>query len=269
MNIFLYIILFIMGTVFGSFFSLAVYRIPRKQDITHTRSYCPNCNHKLGFFDMIPIFSYIFLFGKCRYCKEKIRPRYLILEICTGLLFVGFAYFMNINVYTLTIDKFIQFMFLVLYLCFLIIMMGIDKENRKIEKSVSVYGIVISIMYMLYLCIIGNGSIYRYGIYILYFILYIILLVIDIITLRWRAKSSYAIGNLFTLITMSIFTGEYVAITSVIYTLLIIALYILVYKFKNAKNKTVKSDVQISKYISIGYLLRFNQYNYLFICVFR
>ena len=72
------------------FFTLAVYRIPLRQDITHTRSYCPNCNHKLSFWDMIPIFSYIFLGGKCRYCKKEIRIRYLLLEVLSGVVFVLF-----------------------------------------------------------------------------------------------------------------------------------------------------------------------------------
>ena len=84
MNIFLYAIIFIIGTFFGSFFTLAVYRIPKKEDILIKHSYCPNCNHKLGFFDLFPVFSYIFLGGKCRYCKDKIRPRYLILELLSG-----------------------------------------------------------------------------------------------------------------------------------------------------------------------------------------
>ena len=255
MDIFLYIIIFIMGTVFGSFYSLAIYRIPKKQDITHTHSYCPNCNHKLGFFDLIPILSYIFLFGKCRYCKEKIRPRYLILETVSGLLFVGLAYLMNIRINILTISKVVEYGFYVLFLTFLMLTIGIDKENRKIEKSVSNYGIVISIMYMLYLCIVGNASIYRYGIYTLYLILYIIVLIIDTITLRKFAKNSYVIGNIFILLTISIFTGEYVAITTVIYTLLVIALYILFYKIKQRHNKNKKTDMQVAQYISIGALM--------------
>lgn len=81
MQIFIYIEIFILGIVFGSFFTLAVYRIPLKQDITHTRSYCPKCNHRLEFLDLIPIFSYIFLRGRCRYCKEPIRIRYFLLEL--------------------------------------------------------------------------------------------------------------------------------------------------------------------------------------------
>ena len=83
----------IAGTVFGSFFTLAVHRIPKKEDITHERSYCPKCNHKLQFLDLIPVFSYLFLGGKCRYCKEKIRPRYLLLEIFSGLVFLLLALF--------------------------------------------------------------------------------------------------------------------------------------------------------------------------------
>ena len=80
-----------MGITFGSFYTLAVYRIPKGQDITHTRSYCPKCNHKLSFWDMIPILSYVFLGGKCRYCGQKIRPRYLMLEVMSGIVFVLFA----------------------------------------------------------------------------------------------------------------------------------------------------------------------------------
>ena len=73
MEIFIYLIIFIMGTFFGSFFTLAVYRIPLKQDILYTHSYCPTCKHKLTTLDLFPVFSYIVLKGKCRYCGEKIR----------------------------------------------------------------------------------------------------------------------------------------------------------------------------------------------------
>ena len=91
MKIVLYIYIYIIGVVLGSFFTLAIHRIPRKQDITHTRSYCPNCNHRLNFLDLIPVLSYIFLGGKCRYCHEKIRPRYLIIEVLSGIAFLLFV----------------------------------------------------------------------------------------------------------------------------------------------------------------------------------
>ncbi|MEG0872573.1 MAG: prepilin peptidase [Clostridia bacterium] len=88
LNIFIVVCIFIIGSLFGSFFSLATYRIPRKQDIVSTRSYCPTCKHRLEFFDLIPVLSYIFHFGKCRYCGEKISIRYFLLEFLNGIFFV-------------------------------------------------------------------------------------------------------------------------------------------------------------------------------------
>lgn len=252
MEIFFYVIIFIIGTLFGSFYTLAVYRIPKRQDIIHTHSYCPNCNHKLGLLDLFPIFSYIFLRGRCRYCKEKIRPRYLILEILSGMLFVLLAYFMGLSIYNLEIIKIIEFCFMVLYLTFIILIAGIDKENRKIDKAVNVYGIAISIIYMLYLCVIEGTSIYRYGIYL---VLYILALLFDTITLRKYAKSEYVDGILMAIITMAIFTGEYVSINTIILTFLTMAIYLLLYKIKNVKNRNRKSDKQISKEMSIGFYL--------------
>ncbi len=244
MNIFFYIIIFIIGTLFGSFYTLAVYRIPKRQDILYTHSYCPNCNHKLGLLDLFPIFSYIFLRGKCRYCKNKIRPRYLILEILSGILFVTISY--------LTSIKIVEFSFLVLYLTFIILLSGIDKENRKIDKAVNIYGIVIAIIYMVYLCIVEKANIYRYGIYLM---CYIIMLTFDTITLKKYAKSTYVNGIIISIITMIVFTGEYVTANAIILTLLTIAIYLLLYKLKNIKNRNRKSDKQISKQLSIGFYL--------------
>ena len=252
MNTFLYITLFIIGTLFGSFYTLAVYRIPKRQDIVHTHSYCPNCNHKLGLLDLCPIFSYIFLGGKCRYCKQKIRPRYLILEIFSGMLFVTIAYLMGININYLSNIKIIDYCFMILYITFVILMSGIDKENRKIDKAVNIYGIGISILYMVYLCIVEKTNIYRYGIYL---ILYVIILTLDTIMLKKYAKSTYVNGILITLITMLVFTGEYVTINTIIVTLLTIAIYLLLYKIKQALNKNIQIDKNIFKQMSIGFYL--------------
>ena len=142
MEIFLYAVILITGTFFGSFFTLAVYRIPRKEDILVKHSYCPNCHHKLGFFDLFPILSYILLGGKCRYCKEKIRPRYFILECLTGITFVIVAFsaqfsLQNINSITNTV-------MILLYLSVLFIVAGIDKEMVHIQTN------VVNMLYILY-----------------------------------------------------------------------------------------------------------------------
>ena len=251
-DIIFYIMIFILGTVFGSFFTLAIYRIPKKQDITHTHSYCPNCNHKLGFLDLIPVFSYLFLGAKCRYCKEKIRPRYFIIEILSGLVFVSIAYLMNLSIANLNYIAVIDSIFMVLYLCFIFILAGIDKENRKIEKSVVYYGIIISLLYIAYLCIIGGASIYRYVIYIIFDI---ILLILDRITLKKYAKNSYLNNIILTVIVMAIFTGEFVTFNTIIYTLIAISVTLILHKIKNLKNKSKKEEKQIYKTIPIGFYI--------------
>ncbi len=79
----------VLGTVVGSFLNVCIYRLPRGESLSHPPSHCPNCNHRLGFFDLFPIFSYLFLRGQCRYCHVKITPRYAIIEAVTGLLFLA------------------------------------------------------------------------------------------------------------------------------------------------------------------------------------
>ena len=252
MEIFFYGIIFIIGILFGSFYTLAIYRIPKREDILYTHSYCPNCHHKLGLFDMFPIFSYLFLRGKCRYCKEKIRPRYLILELLSGILFVTIAYLIGLNFYSLNVIKIVEYSFIILYLTFIILISEIDKENRKIDKAINIYGIIISLMYMVYLYIVGETNIYRYGIYL---ICYIIILVFDTITLKKYAKSTYVNGILMSIITMAIFTGEYITGNAIILTLLSISIYLLLNKLKNRKNRNKKSDKQIYNEMSIGLYL--------------
>lgn len=88
LQIFIILCMFIIGTLFGSFLSLATYRIPRHEDIVATRSYCPTCKHRLNFFDLIPVLSYIIRGAKCKYCKERISPRYFLLETINGVMFV-------------------------------------------------------------------------------------------------------------------------------------------------------------------------------------
>jgi prepilin-type N-terminal cleavage/methylation domain-containing protein len=65
----------------GSFLNMAVWRIPRGESIVFPRSHCPACGHVLGFSDLIPVFSYVFLGGKCAYCGIKYGPRYMWIEL--------------------------------------------------------------------------------------------------------------------------------------------------------------------------------------------
>lgn len=83
------VLLFIFGTIFGSFINCQAYRIVHQEKWWTGRSHCATCNHPLNGLDLIPILSYLFLHGKCRYCGEKISPRYMLTELWMGIAFVG------------------------------------------------------------------------------------------------------------------------------------------------------------------------------------
>lgn len=80
------LIRFVIGTVVCSFVNVMVIRGQRKEDFVCSRSKCPYCDHVLEWYDMIPLFSYLFLKGKCRYCRHGISIRYLFAEVIGGIL---------------------------------------------------------------------------------------------------------------------------------------------------------------------------------------
>ena len=87
MDIYYTIISFIFGITLGSFYNVVGYRLPREQSLIYPSSHCTSCNHKLGILDLFPVFSFIFLRGKCRYCGQKISWFYPFFEFMTGTLF--------------------------------------------------------------------------------------------------------------------------------------------------------------------------------------
>ena len=92
MNILYLIIFFVLGLLMGSFFTVVGTRLPNGEKFLTGRSHCDKCKHDLSLLDMIPIISYIFLRGRCRYCKAKIDDLSSYMEFFTGVLF-ALAYF--------------------------------------------------------------------------------------------------------------------------------------------------------------------------------
>ena len=214
LEIFLGIIYFLIGTLLGSFCTLAVYRIPLKEDITHKRSFCPNCNHRLGFLDLIPVWSYIFLGGKCRYCKQKIRARYIILELLSGISFMIFGLSFNIELNNYHILDLVFIVFGMIYLCIFEITAGIDFEKRKFEKGLLNFEFIITIIYMLYLCILGLNM-YRYIIY------FIIILAVFILS---KIKQNYTLDLLLYLLLGLVYIGTNAMFFVIVATLIALGL---------------------------------------------
>lgn len=83
-----YIIIFLYGIVIGSFLNVCIYRLPKGENIAKVRSHCMNCGYQLKWYDLIPIFSYLCLGGKCRKCKTHIAVQYPLVEAANGVLYL-------------------------------------------------------------------------------------------------------------------------------------------------------------------------------------
>ncbi len=81
-------LVFIYGIVIGSFLNVCIYRIPKKESIVTVSSHCMTCNHKLAWYDLFPLFSFLLLGGKCRYCKAKLAWQYPVIECLNGVLYL-------------------------------------------------------------------------------------------------------------------------------------------------------------------------------------
>ncbi len=87
--ILLSIIIFLYGIVIGSFLNVVILRVPKGESIVTKRSHCTQCSHVLHWYDLFPLFSYLFLKGRCRYCGAKISAQYPVIEAANGILWVA------------------------------------------------------------------------------------------------------------------------------------------------------------------------------------
>ncbi|MFO7896861.1 MAG: prepilin peptidase [Candidatus Cloacimonadales bacterium] len=105
--IIIYVFIFIMGAVLGSFFNVCISRIPQKESLMPA-SHCPNCGSKIKPYHNIPILSYLILRGKCRSCRQPISFSYFLVELLTPLLFILIFYVAN-STFSLLFFRYIVF----------------------------------------------------------------------------------------------------------------------------------------------------------------
>ncbi len=97
----LYTLAFILGSIWGSFCNVCIYRLPLEINVIKGRSFCPSCKNQIKWFDNIPFFSFIILKGKCRNCNSKINLQYFIVEFISALSFLFIYYLYGISITTL------------------------------------------------------------------------------------------------------------------------------------------------------------------------
>ena len=100
-RIYIGIIFFLFGITVGSFLNVLIYRIPKKEEFVKTRSHCMSCGYQLEWYDLVPLFSWIFLGGKCRKCKTKISVQYPLIELLNGILWLAAFLLYDVSITTL------------------------------------------------------------------------------------------------------------------------------------------------------------------------
>ncbi len=140
MDPFLSIASFAFGLVFGSFLNVCIYRLPLGKSVVAPRSSCPHCGKMIPPYDNIPVLSWLILGGRCRNCKQAISPRYLVVELLTGLLFLGCYAHFGLG---LAMVKCILLGYLLLGLIFT------DAETRLLPDAMTLPGLALGIGFSL------------------------------------------------------------------------------------------------------------------------
>lgn len=135
-----YIIAALFGSIIGSFLNVCIYRIPEKRSIAYPPSQCGACNARLQPLDLVPIFSYIFLRGKCRYCKSKVSIQYPVIELTNGLLYMLAYHFFDISI--------ISIAYSVLFSILLTVAV-IDYKTMRIPNTIIIFGLICGSAYLL------------------------------------------------------------------------------------------------------------------------
>lgn len=134
--------IFVFGLIFGSFLNVCIYRLPRDLSVSDPpRSACPKCQHQIAFYDNVPVLSWLILRGRCRACSASISPRYLVIELITGFLFLACYWQFGL---TLAALKYCVFAFLLLGLIFT------DAETKLLPDKLTLTGLGLGLLFSLF-----------------------------------------------------------------------------------------------------------------------
>ncbi|PIZ94859.1 MAG: hypothetical protein COX81_02385 [Candidatus Magasanikbacteria bacterium CG_4_10_14_0_2_um_filter_37_12] len=163
-----YLFIFILGIIFGSFLNVFVWRTRERMSLIFGRSICPQCQKHLKWFHNIPLFSFIFLKGKCVFCLEKISWQYPLVEFFLGILFVFTAYFYSFNYLLMARDFFILFFLLAIFVY--------DLQYQEIWDRMTIFPAIVVFFFSLVFSLITwqsmvFGILFGWGFFLLQFII--------------------------------------------------------------------------------------------------
>lgn len=147
--IIIYVFIFLFGLIVGSFLNCVIYRLQVRRSFLIGRSICPQCKHKLSFLDLIPLFSFLALRGRCRYCRKPISLQYPLVELATGALFILIIFWHLSFGFALTFELWalLTLCFMLCVSCFMIVILAYDLKHLIIPDNVLCPAIAITLVY--------------------------------------------------------------------------------------------------------------------------
>ena len=239
-----YFIVFILGSIWGSFSNVCIHRLPNNKSVSRGRSYCPSCKKQIRWYDNIPIFSYVFLKAKCRDCSAKINVKYLLVELICALSFVWFFYLFGLSLTTL--------LFFILSIFFIIIFF-IDLKHFIIPNELTFPLMAIGLLKSFD----PNLNQYLFPNFLNSLIGgvagYIIIWMIIFIYKRLRNKEGMGLGDAKLLSAIGFWFG-WISIPFILFFSSFIALVLAIPSLIN-KSKNLSSQIPFGPYLVIGCLI--------------
>ena len=235
------IIIFLLGTIIGSFLNVCIYRMPLNESIVFPSSHCVDCSTPLKWYDKIPIFSFFLLKGKCRFCGEKISPSYPLIEILTGVIFILLHYYLGLN---------LRFVFYAIILSVFIIITFVDIKHQIIPNSLIYTILMVTLIYRILGLIIFNKPFnllnYILGMAI-GFILFLIILILS--------KGGMGGGDVKLIGALGFILGFPKVLLNIFLSFVtgaIISIFLLAFKIKSKKD-----PIPFGPFIILGFIVTF------------
>lgn len=230
------LIFFIFGLVFGSFYNVCIYRIPRQENIAFPPSHCANCKRELKAYELIPVISYLALGGKCRGCKQKISFIYPLIELITGFIFLGMYINFGISINT--------FKYIILF-SILLIEAVIDIKTKEVYFSVSLVGFLFGIIFSI-IEIINGKPIIEGVLSIL-----IPLIIVGIIYLLAKRFDGFGAGDLEVYLFIALYLTPILMGLTIIFSIIIGGVFAIILLLMGKR----KVLIPFVPFISIGTLI--------------
>lgn len=255
-TIYTYTIVFLLGAVIGSFLNVCIYRIPAGLSIVKPRSRCGDCGKTLEALDLVPIFSWLFLRGKCRHCGAKIAARYPMVEALEGILFVVILSHFGISWLTPIMWVFTAILTVVFF---------IDLDHQIIPNKVVIFGLVAGLMPAVYHWIStakGPTSFHRYPLYFstaFYepflgaFVPFVLMLAMALLSLIFFKRSGLGMGDVKLYAVIGTFLGWQNALMSIWFAFFFGGLFGIIWIFILKKDKSAM--IPFAPFIVVGSLL--------------